>query len=106
MQPLPGTPRTLGEIQTYVAAVEETWGFADCTILEQTLKLAEETGGVCKAVRKHLALPMDPGSTAGALGDELADVLIFLASIANRAGVDLADALRAKEKVNATRVWT
>ncbi|MEO3807689.1 MazG nucleotide pyrophosphohydrolase domain-containing protein [Sphaerisporangium sp. B11E5] len=106
MHPLPSTPLTLGEIQSYVADMEKARGFTDSTILEQTLKLAEETGEVCKAVRKHIALSIDPSSTTGTLGDELADVLIYLAAIANRAGIDLADALREKEKINETRVWT
>ncbi|WP_344952852.1 MazG nucleotide pyrophosphohydrolase domain-containing protein [Sphaerisporangium flaviroseum] len=96
----------MDEIQRYVADMEKARGFSDSTMLEQTLKLAEETGEVCKAVRKHTALSIDPTSATGTLSEELADVLIYLAAIANRAGIDLADALRAKERVNETRVWT
>lgn len=107
MQPLPNTNSpSLETLQRYVAEMEKERGFFDSTIIEQCLKLAEETGEVCKAVRKHSSLSIDPASTTGTIGDELADVLIYVAAIANRAGVDLSEALRAKERINETRVWT
>ncbi|GAA1111631.1 MazG nucleotide pyrophosphohydrolase domain-containing protein [Nocardiopsis metallicus] len=105
MQPLPPGPLTLAQIQDYVARMELERGFADSTTVEQALKLAEETGEVCKAVRKGASLSMDPNSTVGELGAELADVLIYLASIANREGIDLSQALRDKECVNEQRIW-
>ncbi|MGW5689332.1 hypothetical protein [Nonomuraea sp. NPDC003754] len=49
---------------------------------------------------------IDPKSQVGPVGHELADVLIYVAAIANRAGIDLAEALRAKEEINEARVWT
>ncbi|MDH2427213.1 MazG nucleotide pyrophosphohydrolase domain-containing protein [Sphaerisporangium sp. TRM90804] len=106
MQPLNPGPLALDEIQRYVAEMEEERGFSGSPMLEQALRLAEETGEVCKAVRKATGMPIDPASVTGSIGEELADVLIYLAAIANRAGVDLADALRAKEQINETRVWT
>lgn len=105
MQPLPEHSPSLAQIQDYVAKMEVERGFAESTIVEQALKFAEEAGEVCKAVRKHAALSIDPESTTGGLGEELADMLIYVAAIANRAGIDLGDALRAKEEVNATRTW-
>ncbi|MBB6172992.1 hypothetical protein HNR23_003052 [Nocardiopsis mwathae] len=33
-------------------------------------------------------------------------MLIYLAAIANRAGIDLCDALREKELVNEARTWS
>jgi NTP pyrophosphatase (non-canonical NTP hydrolase) len=36
----------------------------------------------------------------------LADVLIFVGSIANRLDIDLTTALRRKEAVNRTRTWS
>ncbi|GAA1464577.1 hypothetical protein NE857_09010 [Nocardiopsis exhalans] len=105
MKPLPERPLTLTEIQDYVAEMEVERGFSDSTLLEQTLKLAEEIGEVCKAVRKQAALSVDPTSTVGGLGEELADVLIYLAAIANRSGIDLSQALRDKEAVNENRTW-
>ena len=105
MDPLPGSPLTLAQIQEYVATMEIERGLSDSTLVEQTLKLAEETGEVCKAVRKQAALSLDPNSKVGGLAEELADVLIYLAAIANRSGVDLSQALRDKEAINETRTW-
>lgn len=105
MEPLPDRTLTLDEIQDYVAKMEVERGFSDSTLLEQALKLAEETGEVCKAVRKRSSLGVDPTSTVGGLGEELADVLIYVAALANREGIDLSRALRAKELVNAKRTW-
>ncbi|MEU0240941.1 MazG nucleotide pyrophosphohydrolase domain-containing protein [Nocardiopsis sp. NPDC006198] len=105
MEPLPERPLTLEEIQGYVARMEVERGFSDSTLIEQALKLAEETGEVCKAVRKHSVLGVDPHSTVGPLGEELADVLIYVAALANRAGIDLSHALRDKETVNENRTW-
>ncbi|MEV2276999.1 MazG nucleotide pyrophosphohydrolase domain-containing protein [Nocardiopsis sp. NPDC049922] len=105
MEPLPERPLTLAEIQEYVAKMEVERGFSDSTLVEQVLKLAEETGEVCKAVRKRASLKVDPNSAVGGLGEELADVLIYLAALANREGIDLSQALRDKELVNTTRTW-
>jgi NTP pyrophosphatase (non-canonical NTP hydrolase) len=60
---------------------------------------------VAKAVRKRSSLGVDPTSTVGSLGEELADVLIYVASLANREGIDLSKALRDKEQVNENRTW-
>lgn len=105
MQPLPDRPLTLAEIQEYVAKMEVERGFTSSSLVEQALKLAEETGEVCKAVRKRAALGVDPTSTVGDLGHELADVMIYLAALANREGIDLSEALRAKERLNEQRSW-
>ncbi|MBB5154930.1 MazG nucleotide pyrophosphohydrolase domain-containing protein [Saccharopolyspora phatthalungensis] len=97
---------TLADLQRYVAEMEEERGFADSTVLEQSLKLGEEVGELFKAVRKRERLPIDHGSITGTVSEELADVLIYLCAIANREGVSLEDALRSKELLNETRVWT
>jgi NTP pyrophosphatase (non-canonical NTP hydrolase) len=41
----------------------------------------------------------------GNVDEELADVLIYLCSLANRCGIDLEDAFRKKEEVNKNRQW-
>ena len=96
---------SLPELQRYVEWLEEDRGFSDQTILEKCLLLGEEVGELFKAVRKLSGLAVDADSEEREVADELADVLIFLASIANRAGVSLDEALRAKEAVNRRRVW-
>ena len=57
------------------------------------------------AVRKLQGQPQDPGGRIADVGDEAADTLILLISIANRCGINLEDALRAKESRNETRIW-
>jgi len=96
---------SLPDLQRYVEWLEEDRGFSDQTILEKCLLLGEEVGELFKAVRKLSGLAVDADSEEREVADELADVLIFLASIANRAGVSLDEALRAKEAVNRRRVW-
>ncbi|MGW4411988.1 MazG nucleotide pyrophosphohydrolase domain-containing protein [Nonomuraea sp. NPDC004702] len=81
-------------MQRYVSDMERERHFDDSSLIEQCLKLSEEAGEVCKAVRKHEALPVDPASTIGSLAHELADVLICGLSIANRGDTDLTAALR------------
>ncbi len=68
--------------------------------------LGEEVGELFKAVRKTEGLVIDQGSRIGGIGEELADILVYLCSVANRYGVDLEQAFRDKEAVNRTRVWT
>ena len=96
---------SLAELQRYVDWLEADRGFSDQTIVDKCLLLGEEVGELFKAVRKSAGLAIDETSAYGEIGDELADVLIFLASIANRAGVDLDQALRHKEVINRTRTW-
>jgi NTP pyrophosphatase (non-canonical NTP hydrolase) len=98
-------PLSLAGLQRYVEWLESDRGFDQQTILDKCLLLGEEVGELFKAVRKSSGLAIDAGSQAHEVADELADILIFLASIANRAGVDLDEALRAKEAVNSTRTW-
>jgi NTP pyrophosphatase (non-canonical NTP hydrolase) len=97
---------SLDDVQRYVADMEVERGFADCTVLEQSLKLGEEVGELFKAIRKHGDMPVDVTSVIGTVDEELADVLIYLCAIANRLGINLDEAVRRKEAVNETRSWT
>jgi NTP pyrophosphatase (non-canonical NTP hydrolase) len=105
MLPLSGTA-TLAAVQRYVAEMEQERGFADRGVLDQCLHLGEEVGELFKAVRRTEHLPNDGASIVGTVDEELADVLIFLCTIANRYGIDLGDALRRKEEHNEQRVWS
>ncbi|MFD5085975.1 MazG nucleotide pyrophosphohydrolase domain-containing protein [Kitasatospora sp. NPDC058406] len=97
--------QSLEEIQQYVADMEVERGFSGRPVIEQCLQLGEEVGEVFKAIRKSEGMRLDPNSKVGAVGEELADVLIYVCAIANRLDIDLADALRNKEAVNETRTW-
>jgi NTP pyrophosphatase (non-canonical NTP hydrolase) len=105
MPNLPSVP-TLKDFQSYVVALEEERGFTKNTLTQNCLLLGEEIGELFKAVRKADAqLRMDPNSTVGTIAEELADILIYVCSIANRANVDLETAFREKEEKNKTRTW-
>jgi NTP pyrophosphatase (non-canonical NTP hydrolase) len=100
------TAQPLAAVQQYVADMENERGFSSRTVLQQCLLLGEEIGELFKAVRKQQNLTVDPASDVGSVADELADVLIYVCSIANRLDIDLEEAFRGKEAVNETRVWT
>ncbi len=50
-------------------------------------------------------MPLDKNAIVGSVDEELADVLIYICSIANRSGIDLEQAFRDKEDVNKKRTW-
>jgi NTP pyrophosphatase (non-canonical NTP hydrolase) len=104
MQPLEQAS-ALDDVQRYVADMEAERGFADSTVLEQSLKLGEEVGELFKAIRKQANMSIDATSIIGSVDEELADVLIYLCAIANRLGISLDEALRRKEAINETRSW-
>lgn len=97
---------TLIDIQKYVAELEHERGFARQGVLEKCLLLGEEIGELFKAIRKHQNISHDINSKFGAVGEEIADILIMLCSVANRLDVDIEGSFRAKEEVNKTRKWT
>lgn len=96
---------TLKDFQQYVIELEKERGFTEHALLQQCLQLGEETGELFKAIRKQEKMKIDVQREHGSVDEELADVLIFLCSIANRCGIDLEEAFRMKEKMNKTRVW-
>lgn len=105
MLTLPTNP-TLADLQTYVREMEIERGFDEQTILHKCLLLGEEIGELFKAIRKSDGLKVDAASHIGTADEELADIVIYLCSIANRLDIDLETAFREKEAVNHTRQWT
>ncbi len=96
---------TLNDLQQYVRQLEVERGFVDESVLEKCLMLGEETGELFKAIRKNENIAVDSNSKFGLIDHELADILIFLFSIANRYNIDLEKAFREKEEINKKRVW-
>ena len=96
---------TLENFQQYVSELETERGFASQTIIDKCLLLGEEVGELFKAVRKTEGLLIDSNSSFSEIGDELTDIFIYLCAIANRKGIDLETAFRAKEEKNKTRTW-
>ncbi len=100
-----GPRPTLAELQAYVRDLERRRGFSDQTARDKCLLLGEEVGELFRAVRRVEGLRVDPASRRAEIGEELADLLIYLCAIANRYGVDLEAAFRAKEARNSERTW-
>jgi NTP pyrophosphatase (non-canonical NTP hydrolase) len=104
MPDLPDRP-LLADYQAYVVKLEAERGFASQTVVEKCLLMGEEVGELFKAIRKAEGIAVDATAQVGPVADELADVFIYLCSIANRHGIDLAEAFLAKERLNKTRSW-
>ena len=67
---------------------------------------AEECGELISAVRKNNKKgSVGSGSQIGNIAEELADVFIYICSLANMHGIDLEQAFRDKEEINKTRTW-
>lgn len=103
--PLLSSSPDLKALQQYVAEMERERGFTNSTIQQQCLFLGEEVGELFKAIRKQQKLKLDQKSVVGSVDEELADILIYVCSIANRLDIDLEAAFREKEEVNKKRNW-
>lgn len=97
---------TLADFQQYVKELEAERGFSEQTVKDKCLLMGEEVGELFKAVRKAEGLAMDHRSDVGEVTDELADVFIYICSIANRYHIDLEQAFLVKEEKNKQRTWT
>lgn len=96
---------SLAGLQRYIQRTAEARGFGSQAPLEKCLILGEEVGELFKAIRKEEKIPIGLHSRVGTISEELADVLMYVCSIATHYGVDLEKAFRDKDKVHATRVW-
>ncbi|MBW2624196.1 MAG: dUTP diphosphatase [Deltaproteobacteria bacterium] len=96
---------TLKDYQSYVVELEDERGFADQDVIEKCLMLGEEVGELFKAVRKTKKIKIDDNSKITSVREELADIFIFVCSIANKFDIDLEQAFREKEEINKTRTW-
>ncbi|NKB65822.1 MAG: hypothetical protein GKR89_02060 [Candidatus Latescibacteria bacterium] len=101
-----GDRPTLKDLQDYVVQMKLERGFRTDDTIYECFLLGEELGELFKAVRKAEGSGrIANDSTAGEVGEELADCLIYLCSIANQMDVDLEQAFRAKEDKNKRRSW-
>jgi NTP pyrophosphatase (non-canonical NTP hydrolase) len=96
---------TLNDIQKYVAEMEIERKRDHEGIAKKFLMLVEEVGELMMADRKKPEiLKPDHNPKFASLDEELADILAYLCSIANRLGVDLETAFRNKEEINKKRM--
>ncbi len=99
------TIANLKNLQKYVIELEQERGFSNQTVIQKCLLLGEEVGELFKAVRKSENISIDKNSNIHNVGEELADILIYVCAIANRYNIDMETAFRAKEEINKKRVW-
>jgi NTP pyrophosphatase (non-canonical NTP hydrolase) len=99
---------TLEQIQSYMLLMAEKRGFTQDPAIVSMLILTEEIGELAKALRKHTGIKIDHKRLAsyGNLSHEMADVFICLVMLANKCNINLFDALKAKEEINNTRMWS
>lgn len=102
-QELTSPGNALRGLQRYYerAAVRRGWGSE--SIQDTMLLLTEEMGELARALRKSAGVQRDQGWEGQDVAEELADVQLYLVHLANISGVELADAVTAKELVNAKR---
>lgn len=97
---------TLQEYQEYVAKMKLERGFNMTDKFYECCLLAEECGELISAVRKNSkGGSVGSGSKIGNVEEELADVFIYLCSLANMHGINLEQAFRNKEEINKQRQW-
>ncbi|PZP39634.1 MAG: hypothetical protein DI585_03485 [Pseudomonas fluorescens] len=109
MPPLTANP-TLSDLQAWTVAMKAANNWTPTDFRHELALLVEEVGELAKAHRKisshgHLTESQRTESS-DSVGEEMADVLIYLCSLANVSGVNLEAALRAKLEKNQNREWT
>ena len=103
--PVLGAKPTLAEVQAYIGATNTFRGH-DTSLQTCLLFLCEEVGELAKAARKSTGRRLDVAKADDMHADEeAADVLWVLASVCNNLGIDLEQALRAKDEKNKLRTW-
>jgi NTP pyrophosphatase (non-canonical NTP hydrolase) len=102
-----GPRASLDALQTYTAAVGEERGFADETPMEILVLACEELGELARAVRKYTGVKVDAARAdrIPAVGEEIADVFIYMLHLANTMRINLFEVFRRKEAANAKRTW-
>lgn len=97
---------TLRDFQQYVLQMKQERGFNTTDKFYECCLLAEECGEVISAVRKNSKNgSIGSGSKVGDVAEELADVFIYICSLANMHGIDLEQAFRDKEEKNKQCTW-
>lgn len=92
----------LRDLQSYYGRKAAERGFDSESVQDTMLLLTEEVGELARAIRKAVGLAR-AGSGEEDPAAELADVQLYILHLANVIGVDLAQAVSDKEKVNEAR---
>jgi NTP pyrophosphatase (non-canonical NTP hydrolase) len=90
-------------LQNYYERIARRRGWADESAQDTLLLMTEEMGELARAVRKAAGIARHGDWDGQDVGEELADVQLYLVHLANVLGIDLADVVTAKEAINARR---
>lgn len=102
---LPTNPQ-LSDFQQYVKRMKSIRNFNTTDCFYECCLFAEECGEVISAIRKNThGGSIGSGSSKGNIGEELADVFMYVCSLANMFDIDLEKAFREKEEKNKKRIW-
>ena len=106
MAQLPAKP-TLKDLQDYIKTIADERGWDKNNHLEIFLLLSEELGELAKAIRNKTGLYAEEKAEKNndELELEFADVLNYIFDLANCFNINLEDAFRKKDKINAKRIW-
>ncbi len=97
---------SIQDFQQYVRDLKIARGFSTTDKAYECMLMAEEMGELFSAIRKNMkGGSVGSGSTIGNVKHELADVFIYLCSLANMHDIDLEEAFREKEEINKQRTW-
>ena len=92
---------TLTDAQNWIEEMCKERGFDTNTPLEKFLLFSEEVGELAKAIRKVQGMRVEGSHTPEQINfgirEEIADIAIYLMSIANTFSVNIEDAIREKE---------
>lgn len=98
-------PSTLQSLQGYVQEMKAQRGFRNVK-KQAVILLMKEVGELAQATRATWGDEEAIADQARAqVAEELADILIYLLDISNQYGIDLFQALAAREEVNKGREW-
>jgi NTP pyrophosphatase (non-canonical NTP hydrolase) len=93
-------------LQEYYAEQSRKRGFDNETTEQIFVLLVEEVGELAKAIRSMIGLSVQSDdATRKSVKLELADCFIYLLHMANKLRIDLYDAFREKERLNAEKRW-
>jgi NTP pyrophosphatase (non-canonical NTP hydrolase) len=100
-----GAPgRGIDRLQRYYRLAASRRGWDKESPRDALLLLTEELGELARAVRKLEGLDRNHDlDEIGNVGEELADLQLYIVHLANTLGLELANAVTTKEQVNARR---
>lgn len=97
---------TIKNLQQYIASKIEERGFADESVHERLLLLAEEVGELIKAARHISGMNVNQAKEKSSeIGEEVTDVINLVFAVAIKLGLDVEEEFRKKEAIIDERMY-